>query len=1000
MKDYLDEVNFSENDIAVIGMAVRLPGAKTVAEFWENLCEGRESITFFSDEELLQQGILADDLKNPNYVKAAAILDTVENFDAKFFGFSPREAEVIDPQHRLFLTCCWEAIESAGYNPKKYPGRIGVFAGAGFNTYLFNLFSNPSAVNSLGYFQTMMMNGADHLTSVVSYKFDLTGPAVTVQTACSTSLVATHIGCQSLLQGESDMVLVGGASITIPQKVGYLFHEGGINSPDGHCRAFDAKAQGTVNASGISVVLLKRLSDALEDKDTIYAVIKGSAINNDGSAKIGYTAPSVDKQAEVILEAIGISGVEAEEISFVEAHGTATPLGDPIEIEALKRAFRNSTDKKTYCAIGSVKTNIGHTDTAAGVSGLIKAALSLYHRKLPKSLHYETPNPKIDFSESPFFVNTELLNLSGKKEIIKAGVSSFGLGGTNAHLVLSEPPRIDKTPSRKSWHLIPFSAQSSESLNGLNEKYLKFLAENGETDLGDVAYTLQNGRQTFRYRRFMLARNTPHLAEILQELSPQNVFTSAQEAGNQPVAFLFPGLGSQYPRMGKELLQKNEFFKKEYNEIVNIFKDLKSDDFESKLAEPNLSESELKELMMQPEISLPSIFCIEYALAKTLENYGIFPQMMLGHSFGEYAAACLAGVFSTENAAKLVLYRAELLEQVKGGAMLSVGISEADVKPFLNDEISIAAINGKKLLTLSGAMKAIDAFQDLLSENGIESKKILVATAMHSPLIEPIMRPLEEFVASLAPQKPKIPYISCITGKIIEDSEATDPAYWAKHLRNTVRFSEALSTLYKNTEIIPLEVGPGTTLNTLARQHPERSSKQIPISMMKHPSAETDDEFVFLQALGRLWLAGASVKMNKLYEGEERYRIALPTYCFDEQKYWVYPAINQVRNNEQRANEEETGKYERPEISAEYDPPANELEQLIAEIWSELLGIEKIGKNDNFFELGGHSLIAPQFASKISEFLEMEIPLEAIFQKPTVSEMAQYIENLVAEEVE
>ncbi|MCD9188127.1 MAG: acyltransferase domain-containing protein [Pyrinomonadaceae bacterium] len=999
MKNYLDEVNFSENDIAVIGMALRLPGAKTVAEFWGNLCAGRESITFFSDEELLQQGILADDLKNPNYVKAAAILDTIENFDAKFFGFSPREAEVIDPQHRLFLTCCWEAIESAGYNPKKYPGRIGVFAGAGFNTYLFNLFSNPAAVNSLGYFQTMMMNGADHLTSVVSYKFNLTGPAVTVQTACSTSLVATHIGCQSLLQGESDMVLVGGASITIPQKVGYLFHEGGINSPDGHCRAFDAKAQGTVNASGISVVLLKRLSDALDDRDTIYAVIKGSAINNDGSAKIGYTAPSVDKQAEVILEAIEIAGVETGEISFVEAHGTATPLGDPIEIEALKRAFRKSTDKKNYCAIGSVKTNIGHTDTAAGTSGLIKTALSLYHRKLPQSLHFETPNQKIDFSESPFFVNTGLLDLSEKKEIIKAGVSSFGLGGTNAHLVLSEPPEIDRTPTAKKWHLLPFSAQSAESLNGLNEKYLSFLAANDETDPGDMAFTLQNGRQTFRYRRFTIARNTAHLAEILKESNPQNVFTTVQEAGNQPVAFLFPGLGSQYPRMGKELLQTNEFFRKEYKEIVGIFKDLKSDDFESELARADLSESELKELMMQPKISLPAIFCIEYALAKTLENYGIYPQMMLGHSFGEYAAACLGGVFSPENAAKLVLYRAELLEKVKGGAMLSVGISEEDVKTFLNGEISIAAINGKKMLTLSGSASAIEDLQDTLSQNGIEGRKIAVATAMHSPLIEPIMRPLEEFVASLSPQKPKIPYISCITGQIIADAEATDPAYWSKHLRNTVRFSEALSTLYKNTEIIPLEVGPGTTLTTLTRQHPERAGTQVPISIMKHPSAETDDEFVFLQTLGRLWLSGASVKMDKLYEGDDRRRVALPTYCFDEQKYWVYPG-NQVRGNEQNANEDETGKYERPEISAEYDPPANEVEQLIADIWSELLGIEKIGRNDNFFELGGHSLIAPQFAAKIGEFLEMEIPLETIFQKPTVSEMAAFIEILVSEEVE
>ena len=752
--------------------------------------------------------------------------------------------------------------------------------------------------------------------------------------------------------------------------------------------------------------LLKRLSDALDDNDTIFSVIKGSAINNDGSAKIGYTAPSVDKQAEVILEALEISGVNSEEIRFVEAHGTATPLGDPIEIEALQRAFRQMTDRKNYCAIGSVKTNIGHTDTAAGAAGLIKTVLSLYHRKLPESLHFETPNPKIDFAESPFYVNTKLLDLGGADQIIKAGVSSFGLGGTNAHIILAEPPRVKNVESKKRWHLIPVSTQTPASLENLTAKHSKFFSEQPPENLADMAFSLQNGRNTFRYRRFTIAENTEQAAEFLTDLSPQKVFTALQDATNQPVAFLFPGLGSQYPRMGRGLLQSNKFFKEEYTNIVNIFRDLKGENFNDQLEKPHLPEAELKELMMQPEFSLPSIFCIEYALAKTLENYGIFPQIMLGHSFGEYTAACLAGVFSPEKMAKLVLFRAELLKKVEKGAMLSVAAGESEISEYLRDEISVAVINGVNLTTLAGSIEAIDELRIRLSEDGIESKKLFVATAMHSALVEPIMQPLEDFVAALSPEEPKIPYISCITGKMIEASEATNPAYWSNHLRKTVRFADALTTLYGNQEIIPLEVGPGTTLNILARQHPGRASGQIPLSIMKHPASEADDEYVFLQTLGRLWLSGAAVKMENFYDGEKRRRVSLPTYPFDEGKYWVHPVMRPGKSAVETGAESESQpaedgtKYNRPEVSTDYSPPANEVEQLIAGIWQDLLGIDEIGRNDNFFELGGHSLIAPQFAVKLSEFLEIQIPVETIFQKPTVSEMAEYIENLVMADVD
>lgn len=898
MNEIIDEVNYSEDDIAIIGMSLRLPGANSVKQFWENLCEGEESITFFSNEELRSAGIAENDLNNPNYVKANAILDNVDNFDADFFGFSPREAEVMDPQHRLFLKCSWEVLEDAGYNPEKYPGRIGVIGGAGFNTYLFNLFSNPRALDSLGYFQVMMMNSSDHLTSIVSYKLNLTGPALTVQTACSTSLVATHLACQSLLQGESDMVIAGGASLTIPQKIGYLFQEGGIVSPDGHCRAFDSKSNGTVGASGVAVVLLKRLNDALIEGDKIYSVIKGSAINNDGSLKIGYTAPSQEKQAEVIMEALEISGTSPDQISFVEAHGTGTKLGDPIEINALTKAYRQFTNERNYCAIGSVKTNIGHTDTVAGIAGLIKTSLSLYYKKLPQSLHYDSPNPEIDFTESPFFVNTKLLDLSKSETQLKAGVSSFGLGGTNVHAILAEPPRIESEDSIRKWHLLPLSAQQIKTLNSMTKVVGEKLAAAEDINIADVTNTLQNGRKIFRCKRFTICKDTKHASKLLIDLNPQEVFSAIQDSTNRSVAFLFPGMGFQYPRMGIGLLKTDETFRETFSTVKEIFFELSGENFFNVIDDETLDESTATEKMQEPAYIMATIFAFEYALAKTLEKFDIFPQAMLGHSFGEYTAACLAEVFSLEDIIKLIIYRAKLLNATLPGAMLSVTGGEEEVIPLLNENVSLAVVNTEQLLTLSGTVEAIDEIHKKLVEADIQSKKILVKNALHSHLMEPIMQPFEDYVAKLKPKFPQKRYISCITGDWIKDSEVTSPVYWSGHLRNTVRFKDSLNTFFKDQEIVPLEVGPGRGLEMFARQNPNRANGQIPISLTRHPKENKDDDYIFLQAIGRLWMAGVNVKWNQMYEGENRHRISLPTYPFEEKRYWIdaNTALNNASN--------------------------------------------------------------------------------------------------------
>ena len=1015
------------NDIAVIGMALRLPGAKTVADFWRNLRDGVESVRFFTDEQLKAAGVPESVLADPHYVKASAALDDVDLFDASFFGFSPREAEITDPQHRLFLECAWEALESAGYDPETCEGRLGVHAGAGFNTYLFNLLSRPEIIQSVGTFQAMLGNSNNFLATLASYKLNLRGPGITIQTACSTSLVAVHLACQSLLNGESDMELAGGSSITVPQKVGYMYQEGGINSPDGHCRAFDARAQGTVGGSGVALVVLKRLSDAVADGDYIHAVIKGSAINNDGSAKIGYTAPGIEGQAEVVAEALSVASVEAETVTYVETHGTGTPLGDPIEVAALTKAFRGSTDQKGFCAIGSVKSNIGHTDTAAGVAGLIKAVLALEHRMLPPSLHFEEPNPQIDFAGGPFYVNAALATWDSPGAPRRAGVSSFGIGGTNAHVVLEEAPEAVSEAARRPAQLLLLSARTAGALERATAELGIYLGESEEQEieLADVAYTLQVGRRGFAHRRALVAKDVGGAATALSSADSRRLITGRADSVRRPVAFMFSGQGTQYVHMGEQLYETEPTFREEIDRCAELLHPLLGCDLREVIyAAPERADEATRQLQ-QTWLTQPALFVTEYALARLWMSWGVRPAAMIGHSLGEYVAACVAGVFSLEDSLRLVAARGRLMQQAEPGAMLSVELPEDEVLAVLGEGLSLASVNGARQCVVAGPSGAVESLAERLRQGGAAHKLLRTSHAFHSSMMDGIKDAFEQEVKRVALKPPQIPYVSNVTGRWIKAEEATSADYWVRHMRQTVRFSAGLSRLLEDKERVLLEVGPGRVLSRLARQQAQFEGQQqmatrggagsavadVVTSLRAEQERVTDEEQL-MRAAGQLWVSGVELKWEGMWRGERRRRVPLPTYPFERQRFWVEPrrpegVTNELQTVNARSESEQedipvetAATHERPALADDYVPPGNETERRVADIWQEQLGIAQVGIHDNFFELGGHSLLATQVLSRLREDFQISIPLSSLFEAPTVAELAATIEEILIAELE
>ena len=876
--------------IAVVGLTGRFPGAETVNDFWHNLRDGVESVSFFSDEELRAAGVDEARLASSDYVKAKAVLDNVDLFDAKFFGYTPREAEIIDPQQRLFLECAWEALETAGYDSDTYQGKIGVFAGTNASSYLLhNLLGNRDVMALMGGYQILIANDKDHLSTRVSYKLNLKGPSVNIQTACSTSLVAVHLACQSLLNYQSDMVLAGGVTVALPQKTGYVFQQGGIASPDGHCRVFDADARGTVGGSGIGIVVLKRLEDAIADGDTIHAVIKGSAINNDGSGKAGYTAPSVQGQAAVIAEAQAIAGIEPDSISYVEAHGTGTPIGDPIELKALTQIFRAQTTEKSFCAIGSVKSNIGHLDSAAGIAGLIKTILALKHQEIPPSLHFNEPNPQFDYENIPFYVNSKLTPWHANGTPRRAGVSSFGIGGTNAHVVIEEAPVTPElNRSQRVGHVLLISAMSDQALEHTTRNLENYLRSHPETNLEDIAYTLTVGRRAFDHRRAIICRDHAEALAALSNTGTTLCPTGVAGEAQRPLAFLFAGQGAQRVGMGRELYESEEVFHAEFDRCADFLWREFDFDLRSLIFAPKAQDERAAEVLRQTEITQPALFAFEYALAKQWMAWGVQPSAMIGHSIGEYVAACLAGVFSLEDALRVVTARGRLMQRLPTGAMLAVMEEDEPVALMLEPypELSIAAVNADTQCVVSGITEAVDRFERELNRRGVVCKRLETSHAFHSAMMDPILDNFRLEVERVKLHTPRIPWISNVTGKWITPEEATDPGYWVRHIRETVRFAEGVHTLLKEKGRVLLEIGPGRALSTLAQLSPEKGRDQLILSSFPQIEAGSE-ELQLLSAAGRLWVAGVKIEWSRLFAGEQRRRVPLPTYPFERQRFWV-----------------------------------------------------------------------------------------------------------------
>ena len=886
--------DYTGNEIAVVGMAGRFPDARTLAEFWRNLEGGVESIRELSDEQLRARGVSEEQLADPNYVRAAAILDDMESWDAPFWGFTPLDASIMDPQHRLFLECAWEAFEDAGHAPEAFGGAIGVFAGCGMQAYMsYNLLPNKKLMDGTGLFLVRHTgNDKDFLATRVSYQMDLRGPSINVQTACSTSLVAIHLAAQSLLSGECDMALAGGVTIEIPHRVGYTYKENEILSPDGHCRSFDADSKGTVFGSGAGVVVLRRLEDAIRDGDRIHAVIRGSAINNDGSNKVGYLAPSVDGQAASIVEALSIAGVTPDSVSYVETHGTGTPVGDPIEVTALTQAFRTGTERVGYCGIGSLKSNIGHLDTAAGVASLIKTALALKNRKLPPSLHFKAPNPAIDFATSPFYVNASLKEWQSNGPR-RAGVSSLGVGGTNAHILLEEAPERRKSGPSRPWQLLTLSARTKSALDTASANLADHLDAHRDLPLADAAYTLQVGRQGLKERRIVVARTAEEARRLLDTNEKEKVFSDTSSESAR-AAFLFAGGGAQYAGMGAGLYADEPAYRAALDACLAHLEPDHAREVRALLLPPAGEEAAASLKLERPSLALPALFSSQYAMAKLLASWGIVAESMIGHSMGEYTAAHLAGVFSLRDAMRLVTVRGRLFEKVPAGAMLSVPLTEDELRPLLGAELSIAAVNAPQLCVASGPVAAIDALEKRLAEREIDAKRLHIAVAAHSMMLEPILQEFGAFFRTIEMKAPTRPFVSNETGTWITAAQATDPDYWVRHLRNTVRFADGVKELVRETSRVLVEVGPGRVLATLARQHPDRQATQLVMTSMRSFNEEGSDQAAALTALGRLWARGVHPDHKAFWDGEERQRVGLPSYPWERARHWIDAPVTAI----------------------------------------------------------------------------------------------------------
>ena len=1002
--------------IAIVGSAGRFPGADSVQQFWDNQRRGVESISVFR----------ADELEVPNasvlvgredYVAARGIVSGVDQFDAAFFGFYPREAELTDPQQRVFLECCWEALEDAGYDPYASRKLIGVYAGSSPGTYFLNhvcqsrefieRFTGGYQVEN--YPETLGFN-PDFLATRVAYKLNLRGPAMTIQTACSTSLVTVCTAAQALQSFQCDVALAGGVSITLPQKRGYQYQEGGMVSSDGHCRTFDKNSNGTVFGSGAGVVVLKRIEDAIADGDHIYSVIRGYALNNDGSAKPGFTAPSIDAQAEVIAMAHAMADVPVESIRYVEAHGTATPLGDPIEVAALTKAFRRKTTQSNFCVLGSAKTNVGHLDIAAGVTGLIHAMHIVRDGELTPTLHYQAANPRLELENSPFLVNSEPRPWVGDaNEPRRAGVSAFGVGGTNAHVVIEEAPLVEACETTRTHHLVPISARTESALAKMASNLDAHIAEHPAFDLADLAFTLQNGRHAFQQRGFVVASSARALRQGLAAAGTRPI-----SSGSTPeICFQFPGQGSQHLNMGRQLYREEPAYREAIDQCAELLRPELGLDIRELIYPAEATEAARK-ILTDTLYAQPAIFCVEYALAQLWIAWGVRPACMIGHSIGEFVAACLAGVFTLQDALRLVAERGRLMHDLPAGGMLSVRLPETEIRPLLNGgPLSIAALNSPTLSVVAGPFEDLERLERLLDRHGAVHRRLHTSHAFHSSMMDPIIQPFTDAVRHIELKVPQIPYVSCLTGGWATAEETMAPEYWARHFRQTVRYSDGVKLLLDRPEAALLEVGPNNTLTVLAHQRTGHARLIVqslcPASSSEAVEGSEDLESV-LTALGRLWQHGLDPDWSQLYAGEHRRRVSLPTYPFERKRHWIdlKTDCGEPRSAAiaQRVSEGEVPVMH-SQIPSRADAPVSGAARLprlaatLTELFQDLSGavIAASDADASFLELGFDSLFLTQASRALRTKFGVEVTFRMLLEDlSSISALASFLDRKLPQE--
>ncbi|TRX31761.1 acyltransferase domain-containing protein [Flavobacterium sp. ZT3R18] len=999
------ENNNRKKDIAIVGISGRYPKSATINEFWEHLKNGKELVHFYTDEELKAVGMSEQELANPDLIKAQAFLEDPNSFDYSFFGYTKQEAMSMDPQIRMMHEQVWLGLEDAGYNPKTYKDKIGLYLSASdnLNWRAYTMISNNANVNS---FYLNQISNENFISTLISYNLNLRGPSYYVDTACSSSLVAVHQACRSLLMRECSIAVAGGVRVYSKPYKGHLYQEGMTNSKDGHCKAFDEDSSGIVSGEGAGVVVLKRFEDAIKDNDQIYAVIRSSVVNNDGNRKVGYTAPSINGQYECIRQAHQIADVTPESITYIEAHGTGTKLGDSIEVEALNKSFGYNTNH--HCAIGSVKTNIGHLDVAAGITGFIKTTLALKNKMLPPSLHFKNPNPEINFKSGPFKVQTELSNWNSvNNQPLRAGVSSFGIGGNNAHVVLEEAPIKNKTTEDNTYKLLRFSAQSVGSLNAYQEKLVSFLEKNESDSFRDMTYTLQAGRNQFKYNRFLVSNSKENALEILKDPLSTTLY-SAKLDQKRKIVFMCTGSGAQYFNMGRDLYDTELYFKQLMDEGFSIIKELTGIDVSKILYKENTDQEKGFDINKN-EFTQPIVFVFEYALAKLMMHWGIHPDKLIGHSTGEYVAACLSDVFSFETGVRLVAKRALLMNKSRKGSMLSVSLSEEKIKAYLNDNVALAVVNSPESCVLSGTEEAIESLMEIFETEEILHSKLKISLGGHSFLMDSVLEEFRQELENVEFSALKIPFVSNLTGQLITVDEAKSSQYWIDHLRHTVRFSDGLTTLLKEPNSIFIEVGPGNTLTTLFQQQNHNpAANNTAINLIRHPKQEINDQEHLLIKMGELWINGLDIDWETYYGAQKPHRVSMPGYVFNKTKLPVKVNPFELLNlsgaekiatvtpfalehfDDNEAFQEDLDKNVVSFVN--YVTPTNETEEKLVEMWKIFFSKDEVGILDDFFALGGNSLKGVTMLKLIQKTFDTDIKIKDFYQKSTIKDLASEID--------